>query len=202
VQERAESPASGRRISFYRFTFDFEKERSMFQYPGYFAYQVPSLARANLQAFLNMTGRFASGMQALGELNVQTVRTVIDESNALLRAGDEAGAGDVLGWQSVMLAQFPQKAASYGQHVLSIITSTQDDILSEVRNQYERNGIKFGDMANAAADDAQTAAQSSGELITNLADATNDAARETGGAVLDASGEVAKTSRATAKRSV
>ncbi|SAK96419.1 phasin family protein [Caballeronia calidae] len=168
----------------------------MFHYPGYFAYQIPSLTRANLQAFLNVTGRFASGLQALTELNVQTVRKVIEESNALLRAGDEAGAGDVLGWQSVMLAQFPQKAASYGQHVLSIITSTQDDMLGEVRDQYERNGIKFDDMASAAADDVETAAQSSGELITNLADTANDAARETSAVVLDASGEVVKTSRA------
>ncbi|MFM0323573.1 phasin family protein [Caballeronia glebae] len=173
----------------------------MFQYPGQFAYQIPSLARANLQAFLNMTGRFASGLQALGELNVQTVRTVVEESNALLSAGDQAAAGDVLGWQSVMLAQFPQKAASYGQHVMSIITSTQDDILGEVRNQYERNGIKFGDPANAAADDVQTATQSSGALITNLADATNDATRETSGVVLDVNGEVAKTSHASTKRS-
>jgi hypothetical protein len=100
-----------------------------------------------------------------------------------------------------MLAQFPQKAASYGQHVMSIITSTQDDILGEVRNQYERNGIKFGDLANAAADDVQTATQSSGALITNLADATNDATRETSGVVLDVNGEVAKTSHASTKRS-
>ncbi len=91
-----------------------------FQYPGYFAYQKPSIARANLQAFLNIGGRFASGVQALTELNVQTVRKMVEESNALLRAGDESSAGDVLGWQSSMFTQFPQKAASYGQHVLSI----------------------------------------------------------------------------------
>jgi Phasin protein len=158
----------------------------MFQHPGYFAYQIPSLARANLQAFLNISGRFADGLQAITELNVQTVRKVVEESNALLRSGDEAGAGDVLGWQSIMLAQIPQKAAAYSQHVLSIITSTQDDILGEVRSQYERNGVEFNDMAKVAADDLQAGAQSS---------------RETSGALLDATGEVAKTSRASAKRS-
>lgn len=94
---------------------------------------MPSLARANLQAFLNMSGTFAGGLQALAELNVQTVRKMVEESNALLSAGNE----------SIMLAQFPQKAASYGQHVISIVQSTQDDIIGEVRRQYERNGIKF-----------------------------------------------------------
>ena len=174
----------------------------MFQYPGYFAYQIPSLARANLQTFLNVTGRFASGLQALTELNVQTVQKVVEESNPLLRAGDEAGAGDVLGWQSIMLAQFPQKAASYGQHMMSIITSTQDDIIGEVRSQYERNGITFNEAAKVAANDAEAAVQSSGELVTNLADTATDSARETGGAILDANGEVARTARTPAKRSV
>ena len=173
----------------------------MFHYPSYMAYQMPSLARANIQVLLNVTGRFASGLQALTELNVQTVRKVVEESNALLRAGDEAGAGDVLGWQSVMLAQFPQKAASYSQHALSIITSTQDDMIGEVRNQYERNGIKLNDMANAAAEDVETVAQSSGELVTSRADTASDAARDASGTVLDANGEIVKATRASAKRS-
>ena len=173
----------------------------MFQYPGYFAHQMPSLARANLQAFLNMSGTFAGGLQALDELNVQTIRKMVEESNALLNPENEASAGDVLGWQSIMLAQFPQKAASYGQHVISIVQSTQDDIIGEVRRQYERNGIKFNDMSKAAADDVQTASQSSSALVMNLADSAEDAARETSGAVLDASGEIAKSSRTGGKRS-
>ncbi|MDR5883984.1 phasin family protein [Caballeronia sp. LZ032] len=174
----------------------------MFQYPGYFAYQIPSLARANLQTLLNVTGRFASGLQALTELNVQTVHKVVEESNTLLRAGDEADAGNVLGWQSIMFAQFPQKAASYGQHVMSIITSTQDDIVGEVRGQYERNGVTFSEAAKVAASDGQSDVQSSSDLITNLADSATDAVPETGGTILDANGEIAKTTtRAPAKRS-
>jgi hypothetical protein len=174
----------------------------MFQYPGSFAYQMPSIARANLQAFLNISGRFASGMQALTELNVRTVQTMVEESNALLRAGDEASPGDVFGWQTVMLAQFPQKAASYGQHVMSIITSTESDVLGEVRSQYERNGITFKDAMESAADDAQRAAQSGGELVTNLAETTRDVTEQSSGVVLDASGEVAKTARASTRRAV
>jgi hypothetical protein len=170
----------------------------MFQYPGSFAYQMPSIARANLQAFLNISGRFASGMQALTELNVRTVQTMVEESNALLRAGDEASPGDVFGWQTVMLAQFPQKAASYGQHVMSIITSTESDVLGEVRSQYERNGITLDSVMESAADDAQASAQ----LVTNLADTTRDVAEQTSGVVLDASGEVAKTARASTRRAV
>jgi hypothetical protein len=170
----------------------------MFQYPGSFAYQMPSIARANLQAFLNISGRFASGMQALTELNVRTVQTMVEESNALLRAGDEASPGDVFGWQTVMLAQFPQKAASYGQHVMSIISSTESDVIGEVRSQYERNGISLKGMMESAAEDAQSGVQ----LATGLAETMRDAAEETSGVVLDASGEVAKIARASTRRTV
>jgi phasin family protein len=174
----------------------------MFQYPGSFAYQMPSIARANLQAWLNVSGRFASGMQALTELNVQTMQKMVEESNALLRAGDEATPGDMFGWQTVMLAQFPQKAASYGQHVMSIITSTESDMIGEVRSQYERNGISMKGMMETAVQDAQNAVQSSGELATNLADSASQAAQDTSHVILDASGDVAKNARATARRAV
>jgi phasin family protein len=174
----------------------------MFQYPGIFAYQIPSIARANLQAWLNIGGRFASGMQALTELNAQTVRKMVEESNSLLRAGDDATPGDVFGWQSVMFAQLPQKAASYGHHVMSIITSTEADMIGEMREQYERNGISMGGMMQSAADDAQRAAQSSSGLVTSLADTANEAVQETSGVVLDASGEAARTAKTAVKRAV
>ncbi|MDR5807313.1 phasin family protein [Caballeronia sp. LZ019] len=169
----------------------------MFQYPGNIAYQIPSIARANLQAFLNASGRFASGLQELTELNVQTVRTVIEESNNLLKPGEDAGSS-VLGWQSALFAQIPLKAASYGQNVWSIITLTEADILGEVRNQYERNGITlkglFDTATNEAQETAQSAAQETGVVITNLAETASEAtqaAQETSGVILDASGDIA-----------
>jgi phasin family protein len=174
----------------------------MFQYPGYMAFQIPSMARANLQAWLNISGRFASSMQALADLNAQTVRKMVEESNAMLRAGDDASPGDVFGWQSVMFAQMPQKAAAYGQHVMSIITSTEQEVIDEVRSQYERNGIKLKEMANTAASDMQQAAESSGGMASSLAETASEAVSESSNVVLDASGQIAKASRVAAKRSV
>jgi phasin family protein len=163
----------------------------MFQYPNLIAYQMPSIARANLQAFLNASERFANGLHALTELNVQTVRTVIEESNSLLRTGDDTSPGEVLSWQSVMLAQLPQKAASYGQHVLSIITSTEADILGEVRSQYERNGITLKGLFDSGAQAAQETTESTSLVVTNLAETTSEAAANTSGVILDASGAIA-----------
>lgn len=175
----------------------------MFQYPGNIAYQIPSIARANLQAFLNVSGRFASGLQQLTELNVQTVRSAIEEGNTLLQPADDSGAG-VLGWQSAMLAQFPQKAASYGQNVWSIVTSTEADIIGEMRSQYERNGITlkgfFDTASTEAAQTAQSTAQEAGVVITNLAEAASEATQETSGAILDASGNIANEAASAPKQ--
>ncbi|MDR5857233.1 phasin family protein [Caballeronia sp. LZ062] len=166
----------------------------MFQYPGFIAYQMPSIARANLQAFLSASQRFASGVQALTELNVQTVRTVIEESNTLLRTGDDTTPGEVLGWQSVMFAQLPQKAASYGQHVLSIITSTEAEIIGEVRSQYERNGITLKGLLDTSAQAAQETTESTSLVVTELTETANEAAENASGVILDASGEIANES--------
>ncbi|KNH04108.1 hypothetical protein BRCH_02766c [Candidatus Burkholderia brachyanthoides] len=85
---------------------------------------------------------------------------------------------------------------------MSITMSTESDVIGEVRNQYERNGILLKSMMDSAADDTQSAAQSSGELVTQFAETAHDTAQETSGVVLDASGEVAKSARASAKRAL
>jgi phasin family protein len=158
----------------------------------YAALPIASMTRANLATFLNVSGRLASGIQQLTELNVQTVRTMIEESNSLLRAGDESSPGDVFGWQSIMLAQFPEKAASYGRHFLSIITSTEADIVSEARSQYERTGIGLKGALNAAAQDAQAAAGEQALIVGDMTDTMAQSAGESASVILDASGEVAR----------
>jgi len=163
-----------------------------------------SIARANFAAFLNVSGRFASGIQQLTELNIQTVKTVIEESNSLLRAGEQASAGDVLGWQSVMLAQFPEKAASYSKHFISIITSTEADIIKEARSQYERNGIEIKGAVQQAAEDAQSATEEQGAILSDATRAvTNQMAESTAssaGVILDASGELANKAAETGEQ--
>jgi hypothetical protein len=153
---------------------------------------ISSMTRANLAAFLNVSGRLASGIQQLTELNVQTVRTMIEESSSLLRAGEESSPGDVLGWQSIMLAQFPEKAASCGRYFLSIVTSTEADIISEARSQYERNGIGMKEALDAAASETESAIGEEARIVTNMTDTMAESAGESARAILDASGEVAQ----------
>lgn len=103
--------------------------------------QASSFAAANFQSFVTATRRLASGLQQLAELNVQTVKTVFGESTSVLKAGSNANPGDFLSWQSTLFAGIPEKMAAYTRHYLTIVRTTQADILNETRKQYEQYGF-------------------------------------------------------------
>jgi phasin family protein len=170
-----------------------QQERSMF--PNY-SQHASSIARANLQALLNMSGRYASGLQQLTELNVQTVKTVIEETNALFEM-PESGS-DLLGKQTMMLAQLPEKAAAYSRHFFSIVSSTEADLMNETRNRYEQVGISVKEGIEEGFEASQASAQAVGEAVETSADALQRA----GGVVLNASGEVAQKAMETGAQAV
>jgi phasin family protein len=153
--------------------------------------QSSSLATANLQILVNMTKRYAGGLQQLAELNVQTVKTVFEENTSVLKARDAAKPGEFLTWQSTLFAEFPEKAAAYTRHFLSIIRATETDILSETRSHYEQYGISMKRVLESAVGQGQSAVQESEHLLKITA-ASTDVVKETAGAVLDAGAEIAQ----------
>jgi phasin family protein len=156
--------------------------------------QASLFGTANLQTLLNVTKRYASGLQQLAELNTQTVKTVFEESASVLKAGSAATPGEFMNWQSSLIAAFPEKAAAYTRHFLTIIRSTEADILEETRTQFEQYGVGMKGVLDSAAQQGESAAQGTTELLSNIASASTQAVDETAEAVLDASGQIAQTS--------
>jgi phasin family protein len=159
----------------------------------FFPQQVSSFATANLHTLMKVTQRYASGLQQLAELNVQTVKTVVEESKSVASAGAGAKPGDFLSWQSTLFAELPEKAAAYSRHFFSIVRATEADILNEARNQYEQYGIGMKGMFEAAVQQGQSTTEHSTALLSNVAESSTQASTETAGVVLDASGEIAQT---------
>ncbi|WP_159462940.1 TIGR01841 family phasin [Caballeronia telluris] len=155
-------------------------ERSMFPYSPQ---QASSVAAANLQSFVNVTKRFASGLQQLAELNVQTVKTVFEESTSVLKAGSSAKPGDFLSWQSTLLAEIPEKTAAYTRHYFEIVRATEADILNETRGQYEKYGIGVKGVF-------ESMSQGPVALLSNIGSTSTDVVDESAEVVLDASAEV------------
>lgn len=160
----------------------------------YFPQQASSFASSNLQTLVNVTKRYASGLQQISELNVQTVKTVFEESTTVMKAGSSAKPGELLNWHSTWFAELPEKAAAYTRHYLTIVRSAETDILNETRTQFEQYGFGMKGVFESAAQQAQSASQEAVALLSNTATAATDVANETAGVVLDASGNIAQTS--------
>ena len=170
----------------------------------FFTKQSSSVVTANLQMFVNVTKRYAGGLRQLGELNVQTVKTVFEEGTSVLKAGGSAKPGELLTWESTLFAEFPEKAAAYARHFFSIVRATETDILSETRSHYEQYGIGMKRVLESAVGPGQPALQESSEHLLNTTAAATDAVKETAAVALDASAEIAQstidTSAGTADR--
>lgn len=170
----------------------------------YYSQHASSIARANLQALLSMSGRCASSLQQLTELNVQTVKTVIEETNALFETRESGD--DFLGKQTMMLAQFPEKAAAYSRHFFSIVNSAEADLMNETRNRYEqigtsvKEGIEQG--LEASMNQVELTSQSSAQVVADTSEASADVMQRAGGLVLNASGEIAQKAMETSAQAV
>lgn len=168
----------------------------------YSSQHVSSIASANLQVFLNMSGRCASSLQQLTELNVQTVKTVIEETNALFEM-PEAEA-DFLGKQTTLLAQFPEKAAAYSRHFFSIISSTETDLMNETRNRYEEIGVSlkegFEEGLEASMKQVELTSRGASQVVAATSDASADTTQRATSLVLNASGEIAQQSTETGEQ--
>jgi phasin family protein len=108
---------------------------------------------------VNVTKSYASGLQQLTELNVQTVKTVFEESASTLKAGSNAKPGEFLSRRSTLFAAIPEKAAAYTRHFSKIVRATEADILNEARTQFEQYGFGMKGVFESAAQQAQSAVQ-------------------------------------------
>lgn len=153
-----------------------------------------SFGTANVKMLLNVTKRYADGLHQLVELNTQTVKTVFEESASVFKAGSAATPGEFMSWQASLVAAFPEKAAAYTRHVLTIIRATESDILDETRAQFEQYGPGMKGVIDSAAQNSESMSKQATGLLSDAATASMDAASETAGAVVDASEQIAHAS--------
>ncbi|KXV03150.1 hypothetical protein CR51_18270 [Caballeronia megalochromosomata] len=121
---------------------------------------------------MSLTDKYMDGFQKLTQLNVQTIRTLISENESVTQPASE-NAGDVSEWQSKMLTQVPEKAASYRRHFHAIVSATGEQVAREAQNQLASYGGHMNDMFKTAVDHASEASEKAAvALETNLKEAT------------------------------
>jgi phasin family protein len=157
---------------------------------SYFPQQASSIANANLQILMNITQRYARGIQQLAELNVQTVKTLWAENSSVVNAGAAAKPGDFLSWESTLFAELPEKAAAYSRHFFSIVRATEADILNEARSQYEKYGINVKGALESALQQGLSASQGAVASLSDATDRSAHAANEVVSNVAHASADI------------
>ena len=137
--------------------------------------QISDINKANYQSLVNVFGKFMNGYRELAELNMQTVTTIINESNNLPTDAIAEKTDNLPEWQSSMLSQFPQKAAAYNRHFRTIVLSTGAEVVREARRQYETRGNQINSIVAEAVEKATTAStRAVGKLADNLAQPVQD----------------------------
>ena len=96
--------------------------------------QMAAFQKAKFQAWMSLTDKYMDGFQKLTQLNVQTIRTLISENEGVTGPAPE-NASDVNEWQSKLLTQVPEKAASYSRHFFAIVSATGEQV---ARAEYRR----------------------------------------------------------------
>ncbi|KAA1004376.1 phasin family protein [Paraburkholderia panacisoli] len=137
--------------------------------------QISDINKANYQSLVNLVGKCMNGYQKLAELNMQTVRTIIDESNNFPTDEISEKSDNLPEWQSSMLTQFPEKAASYNRHFRSIMLSTGAEVMRETRRQYESRGNQVDAIFEEAIEKATAAtARAVERLAANVVQPAQD----------------------------
>ncbi|KXU91156.1 phasin [Paraburkholderia monticola] len=152
--------------------------------------QISDINKANYQSFVNVVGKFMNGYRELAELNMQTVTTIINESNNLPTDAIDEKTDNLPEWQSSMLSQFPQKAAAYNRHFRTIVLSTGAEVVREARRQYETRGNQINAIVAEAVESATTASTRAVEKVAdNIVQPAQDSFDATGKAVERSSSE-------------
>lgn len=144
--------------------------------------QMAAFQKAKFQAWMSLTDKYMDGFQKLTQLNVQTIRTLISENEGVTGPAPE-NASDVNEWQSKLLTQVPEKAASYSRHFFAIVSATGEQVAREAQSQFASYGGHMNEIFKTAVDHASEASEKAAvALETNLKQATTASVEATANA--------------------
>lgn len=138
--------------------------------------QIAAANKATLESLLGLTQKSFEGVEKLVELNVQTARSVLEESvdytRAMLAAKD---VQEVLGMQAGLLQPASEKALAYGRKVYDIATTTQAELVKMAETQVGEAQAKLQGLFEAAAKNAPAGSEGAVAMMKSAMEAANTA---------------------------
>lgn len=137
--------------------------------------QISATTRAGVESqialYMALTSKVFEGMEKLVHLNIAAVRASVDESSEAAR--QMLAAKDPQEFLTVFNAQARPnigKALAYGNHLVSIASSTQAEVSRTTEKQLAETRRKVGDMVENAADKTPAGAEGMVAIVRSALD--------------------------------
>ena len=140
------------------------------------AEQIMTAQKANVEAMFEFTSKAFVGVEKLMELNLQVVRTTMNEmaetTKAALASKDPK---ELMALQASLLRPTAEKAAAYARHVFDITSSTKEELRRVTEANTAEAQRKFMAVVDNAARNAPAGTENAVALVKSAVAATNNA---------------------------
>ena len=148
--------------------------------------QLSALSAANLDLLFSLTNKTLAGLQKLTELNLQTMKATLAESqDNLQKAFAAKDIQELLALQASLLQPATEKAQAYRRQLVEITSATRAEFTKVAEAQYEENKRKMQEVidsatktAPAGSEAAVAAWQSAVSAATNLCDTMQQSTKQ------------------------
>lgn len=140
--------------------------------------QLSAVTRTNLESQVALmtavSNKMFEGMQKLIDLNLQAVRTSLDESNEAMRQiMSVRDTRDLITISSQQAQPTLEKAISYGRHVASIATTTQAEVTKAAEEQIAESNRKVIGLVEQVTQNAPSGSENVISLVKSALNSAN-----------------------------
>lgn len=168
--------------------------------------QFAAAGKASVDTLFGLTGQAFQGAEQLAKLNLQTIKTLLAESQESGQSALSAkGLPELIELQTAALQAAPKKALAYGRQVQEIFTTLTASQRAAFEQQLADLQAKFLDALNGALNNAPgseqilTLAKSAVAAANNAYEGVNQASKQVADAVVS---NVTKVSQTVAETSL
>ncbi|MBU6491385.1 MAG: phasin family protein [Burkholderiales bacterium] len=138
--------------------------------------QLASAHKANLETLFGLTNKAFEGIEKLVELNLQVVKTSLEEgANNAHKALTAKDPQELLALQANLVQPAAEKVLAYGRHLYEIASNTQAEFSKVAESQLAENSQKLQSMVDNIAKNAPAGSESAVAVVKSAISAANSA---------------------------
>jgi len=136
--------------------------------------QFAAAQKANLEALFGLTNKAFEGIEKLVELNLQVVKSTIEESkDHVQRTLSAKDAQELLAVQAAITQPVAEKVLSYGRHLYEIASATQAEFATFAEERYGESQARVQALVDNVAKNAPAGSETAVAVMKSAITAAN-----------------------------